>query len=183
MAKTIFKQIMLTLLVCVAVGLFLIIIFYNFIPANKAIPGKVGEYKTPESISKEMESSIGGDDKNAVYEITSADITAYKNSNIYEPGKVDPFDDVIENSNVTTTNATSSTTVNTGNTTTGTTTTTTTTRTNNGSTTSTTTRTTNNASNNSNTTSSSSTSTKTNTTKSNTEDNYYKASGISKGGK
>ena len=182
MAKTIFKQIMLTLLVCVAVGLFLIIVFYNFIPANKAIPGKVGEYKTPESISKEMDSSIGGDDKNAVYEITSADITAYKNSNIYEPGKVDPFDDVIENTNVTTTNATSSTTVNTGDTT-GTTTTTTTTRTNNGSTTSTTTRTTNNASNNSNTTSSSSTSTKTNTTKSNTEDNYYKASGISKGGK
>ena len=182
MAKTIFKQIMLTLLVCVAVGLFLIIVFYNFIPANKAIPGKVGEYKTPESISKEMDSSIGGDDKNAVYEITSADITAYKNSNIYEPGKVDPFDDVIENTNVTTTNATSSTTVNTGNTT-GTTTTTTTTRTNNGSTTSTTTRTTNNASNNSSSASSSSSSTKTNTTKSNTEDNYYKASGISKGGK
>ena len=183
MAKVVFKQVMLTLLVTIAVGLFFIIVFYNVIPANKLIPSKVQEYQTPNSISAEIESSIGGEDKNSVYEITSADISAYKNSNIYEPGKVDPFDSIEGTENVATANATSSTTVNTnnnGNTATTTRTTngdTTTTTTTNGSrTTTTTTRTTTNSN------TSSSTSSKTNTT-SKTEDNYYKASGISKGGK
>lgn len=176
MGKTIIKQVMLTLLVCVAVGLFFIIIFYNFIPSNKAIPSKVQQYQTPNSVSDEIASSIGSEDKNAVYEITSADITEYKNSKVYEAGKVDPFDSISDSSDVTSTNATSSTTVNTGSavsaatTTSGTTTRTTTAAT----TTNTTTRT---------TTSTTTSSTAKNTTSSSTTDNYYKASGISKGGK
>lgn len=176
MGKTIIKQVMLTLLVCVAVGLFFIIIFYNFIPSNKAIPSKVQQYQTPNSVSDEIASSIGSEDKNAVYEITSADITEYKNSKVYEAGKVDPFDSISDSSDVTSTNATSSTTVNTGSavsaatTTSGTATRTTTAAT----TTNTTTRT---------TTSTTTSSTAKNTTSSSTTDNYYKASGISKGGK
>ena len=176
MGKTIIKQVMLTLLVCVAVGLFFIIIFYNFIPSNKAIPSKVQQYQTPNSVSDEIASSIGSEDKNAVYEITSADITEYKNSKVYEAGKVDPFDSISDSSDVTSTNATSSTTVNTGSavsaaTTSGTATTRTTTA---ATTTNTTTRT---------TTSTTTSSTAKNTTSSSTTDNYYKASGISKGGK
>ena len=176
MGKTIIKQVMLTLLVCVAVGLFFIIIFYNFIPSNKAIPSKVQQYQTPNSVSDEIASSIGSEDKNAVYEITSADITEYKNSKVYEAGKVDPFDSISDSSDVTSTNATSSTTVHTGSavsaatTTSGTATRTTTAAT----TTNTTTRT---------TTSTTTSSTAKNTTSSSTTDNYYKASGISKGGK
>ena len=178
MGKTIIKQVMLTLLVCVAVGLFFIIIFYNFIPSNKAIPSKVQQYQTPNSVSDEIASSIGSEDKNAVYEITSADITEYKNSKVYEAGKVDPFDSISDSSDVTSTNATSSTTVNTGSavsaatTTSGTTTRTTTAATTTN--TNTTTRT---------TTSTTTSSTAKNTTSSSTTDNYYKASGISKGGK
>ena len=177
MGKTIIKQVMLTLLVCVAVGLFFIIIFYNFIPSNKAIPSKVQQYQTPNSVSDEIASSIGSEDKNAVYEITSADITEYKNSKVYEAGKVDPFDSISDSSDVTSTNATSSTTVNTGSAVSAATTSGTTTRTTTAATTTntnTTTRT---------TTSTTTSSTAKNTTSSSTTDNYYKASGISKGGK
>ena len=67
MAKVVFKQVMLTLLVTIAVGLFFIIVFYNVIPANKLIPSKVQEYQTPNSISAEIEEiieeySYGGDE-------------------------------------------------------------------------------------------------------------------------
>ena len=183
MGKTIIKQVMLTLLVCVAVGLFFIIIFYNFIPSNKAIPGKVQQYQTPNSISDEIASSIGSEDKNAVYEITSADITEYKNSKVYEAGKVDPFDSISDSSDVTSTNATSSTTVNTGSAVSAATTNSgTATRTTASTSIGTTTRTTTSSTGSTQTSTSTSTTTKSNTNSS-TTDNYYKASGISKGGK
>ena len=54
MAKTIFKEIFIILLITVAVGLILAIIFYKYMPTNKIIPSKVSAYSTPDEVAKEI---------------------------------------------------------------------------------------------------------------------------------
>lgn len=54
MAKSIFKEILIILLACVAIVLIMAVIFYNYIPTNKVIPAKVTAYQTPENVEAEI---------------------------------------------------------------------------------------------------------------------------------
>lgn len=92
MVKTVLKEVCIMLLLCVAIVLVLGVIFYDSIPSNKVVPNKLGAYQTPENIQTEIDEEISGMNKVEVsYEITSSDLTLYKQTHSYKPGKPDPF--------------------------------------------------------------------------------------------
>lgn len=99
MFKTLAKQFIIMLLICVAIGLILAIIFYQYIPSNKIVPSKVEEYQTSESIKAEIQDKtenfdLGSSEQN--YEITDSDLNLDKRTGSYDPGKMDPFAEVSE---------------------------------------------------------------------------------------
>ena len=90
--KSIFKEIFIMLLVCIAIVLVLGVIFYDSIPSNKVVPNKLVAYTTPEDVQEVVEETITTTDKVEVsYEITGSDLTLYKQTHSYTPGKPDPF--------------------------------------------------------------------------------------------
>lgn len=92
--KTILKEIIITLLICVAILLILGIIFYDYNPLNKVIPNKIA-YSTPNEIRSEITDTeienILDQSYNIVYSIENADLQKYKKSDRYVPGKEHPF--------------------------------------------------------------------------------------------
>lgn len=93
MIKTIFKESIIILLLCVAILLVLSILFYDYNPINKVVPNKIA-YTTPENIKNELEeetiqNTLGP--QNRVYEIEGSDLNIYKKSNTYNPSKDNPF--------------------------------------------------------------------------------------------
>lgn len=110
MAKSVMKEIIIMLLLCVAILLILGILFYNYIPSNKVIPAKE-TYETPENVKEEINEQVTEMEKTEIsYEITDADLNIYKQSQSYKPGKKDPFalqEEVTNTNNSTTTGTTS----------------------------------------------------------------------------
>lgn len=116
MVKTVLKEIIITLLLCIAILLILGIIFYDYNPLNKIVPNKIA-YSTPEDIKSEIEANEVKDvlegGINIVYSIDSSDLNIYKKSNSYVSGKANPFAaleetvDEIEDGNTTKQNNTS----------------------------------------------------------------------------
>ena len=107
MAKTIFKEIMIILLICIAIVLIMAVLFYNYIPTNKIIPSKVTAYQTPENIQTEIaEDTIGSyTTQEKEYTIENTDLNKYQASQSYNPGKPDPFAEYsVENSTGNSTN-------------------------------------------------------------------------------
>lgn len=98
MAKTIFKEIMIILLICIAIILIMAVLFYNYIPTNKIIPTKVTAYQTPENIQVEIsENTIGSyTTQEKEYTIENTDLSKYQVSQSYNPGKPDPFSEYSE---------------------------------------------------------------------------------------
>lgn len=91
MAKSIIKEIIIMLLLCVAILLILGVLFYDYIPSNKVVPSKIA-YSTPENIQEEVNQEVIEANKTKItYEVTDADLNIYKQSNSYVPGKRDPF--------------------------------------------------------------------------------------------
>ena len=91
MVKSIIKEIIIMLLLCVAILLILGVLFYDYIPSNKVVPSKIA-YSTPENIQEEIEEEVMEANKTKItYEVTDADLNIYKQSNSYVPGKRDPF--------------------------------------------------------------------------------------------
>lgn len=99
MAKTIFKEILIILLVCVAIILLMAVIFYNYIPTNKVIPAKVTAYQLPQNVEEIInETTIDSYNSSSVnYTIDSADLSKYQASQSYNPGKADPFSESSNN--------------------------------------------------------------------------------------
>lgn len=93
MAKSIFKEILIILLVCVAIVLLMAVIFYNYIPTNKVIPAKVTAYQLPQNVEEIInETTIDSFDSSSInYTIDDSDLTRYEQSQSYNPGKADPF--------------------------------------------------------------------------------------------
>ena len=86
MVKSVIKEICIMLLLCVAIVLILGVIFYDYIPTNKAVPSKLEAYVTPENVQSEIEEEITQINKVEVtYQITGSDL------NLYKSGKRDPF--------------------------------------------------------------------------------------------
>ena len=114
MVKTIIKEICIMLLLCIAIILILGVLFYDYIPTNKAVPNKLATYTTPENVETEINEQVTELEKAEVsYEITSSDLSLYKQSHSYTSGKVDPFSAStstnIENGNGSNTNTTTNT--------------------------------------------------------------------------
>lgn len=92
MFKSVIKEIFIMLLLCIAIVLILGVIFYNYIPSNKAIPNKLEAYTTPENIKAEIEQEITETKQEEItYQIDSTDLKLYKSTHGYTTGKSNPF--------------------------------------------------------------------------------------------
>ena len=79
MVKSIIKEIIIMLLLCVAILLILGVLFYDYIPSNKVVPGKIA-YSTPENIQEEVNEEVIEANKTKItYEVTDADLNALYN--------------------------------------------------------------------------------------------------------
>ena len=92
MAKSIIKEIIIVLLLCLAIMLVLGILLYEYVPVNKTIPNEVA-YTTPKNVKQELASSSDVDDSQIImtYEINSDDLSNYRRVQDYVPGKANPF--------------------------------------------------------------------------------------------
>lgn len=92
MAKSIIKEIIIMLLLCLAIILVLGILLYEYVPITKTIPNEVA-YTTPENVKQELLSSSEVDDSRIImtYEINSDDLSNYRRVQDYVPGKANPF--------------------------------------------------------------------------------------------
>ena len=93
--KKIFKEAIITLLLCIAICLILAIIFYEYMPTTKIVPSGVEKYSTADTIKDEIEQTTvdytNTTTQNITFEITDTDLRLYKNSGSYSTGKANPF--------------------------------------------------------------------------------------------
>ena len=93
MAKTIIKEIIIMLLLCLAIILVLGVLLYEYVPSNKIIPDEVS-YTKPDEIKEELSKTDNDDDDDddlPVISINAADLDNYERINTYIPGKPNPF--------------------------------------------------------------------------------------------
>lgn len=92
MAKTIIKEIIIILLLCLAIILVLGVLLYEYIPNDKIIPDAVA-YVTPESVKEELNNAETVDESQIIrtYTLDSTDLNNYKRVDSYVPGKPNPF--------------------------------------------------------------------------------------------
>lgn len=114
--KSVIKEILIIILLCCAVCLILGVVFYDYIPTNKVIPSQVQAYQTSNTIKDEISQGVSNYEAgNYVFEITDSDLSLYRQSDSYDPGKANPFASSALSENTTTNTVTEGT--NTGNTT------------------------------------------------------------------
>ncbi len=93
MAKVI-KEIIIMLLVCLITMLLLAIGLYKYIPNRKTVP-EIVTYTASEEVqdllADNIDTKTDGDNVILTYEVTASDLNNYKNTNIYVPGKSNPF--------------------------------------------------------------------------------------------
>ena len=81
MIKTILKEIIIMILLCVAIIFILSVLFYDYNPINKIVPNKIA-YSVPENIKNELEEEEKVENKlvveNKVYTIQGSDLNLYK---------------------------------------------------------------------------------------------------------
>lgn len=98
MFKSVFKEIIIVLLLCVAILFVLGILFYDYNPINKVVPNKIA-YNVPENIKNELSESVENalSVENKVYTIEGSDLNIYKKSKTYNPSKENPFASTADN--------------------------------------------------------------------------------------
>ena len=110
MAKTIIREIIIMLLLCLAIIVVLGLLLYDYVPMSKVVPEPVS-YTTPENIKQELQEAGNIDESQVImtYEVDATDLKNYQNVKNYNPGKVNPFSsyDTSNNKNTTTTTTTS----------------------------------------------------------------------------
>lgn len=112
MAKSILKEIIIVLLLCLAIILVLGIMLYDYVPIAKTVPNEVA-YVTPAEVKQELLESGSLDESKVVmtYEVDNDDLNNYKRVKDYKPGKANPFSSYEQETTETkaqnTTNATS----------------------------------------------------------------------------
>lgn len=91
MAKTVIRQIIVTLLLCLAILLILSVLLYAYVPNNKVIPERVS-YTAPEEVQSILEENVEDDSQVILtYEVNASDLNNAERINEYNPGKVNPF--------------------------------------------------------------------------------------------
>ena len=93
--KNVLKEIIIILLLCLIIILTLGILLYEYVPMAKIIPEPVA-YTTSEEIKKELASSSEIDEDKVIltYEVNSQDLSNYKKTQEYKPGKANPFEEI-----------------------------------------------------------------------------------------
>lgn len=103
MIKTILREMMIVLLLCIAILFVLSILFYDYNPISKVVPNKIA-YVVPENIRNELKEENVQNTisiENKVYTVEGSDLNIYKKSNSYNPSKENPFATTVNgNSNV-----------------------------------------------------------------------------------
>ena len=99
MAKTIIKELIILLLLCLAIILILGVLLYGYVPTNKIIPEKVS-YAVPENIKEELQETLSSDNLEVImtYEVNSADLDNYERVQKLNTGKPNPFSSYEEQS-------------------------------------------------------------------------------------
>ena len=91
MVKSVFKEIVIILLLSIAILLILMVLFYDYIPMSKVIPDRA-EYVTPNEVQEELAEEITENNTVPItYSITDADLNIYKQSGTTVEGKSNPF--------------------------------------------------------------------------------------------
>lgn len=92
MAKKVIKELIISLLLCLAIILLLGILLYEYVPMTKTIPNPVS-YTTPEDVKQELANSEIVNEEQIIltYEVDSNDLNNYKRIQDYKPGKANPF--------------------------------------------------------------------------------------------
>ena len=94
MVKTIIKEVLIVILICLALVLGLSIVFYNFNPSNKVVPNKISYTTSDEIKALKGETNVEdvvGEGFNVIFKIENADLQNYTKSNRYIDGKAHPF--------------------------------------------------------------------------------------------
>lgn len=91
--KTILKEFLIVLLLIIAIGILLTIVFYDYMPTSKIIPAKVVPYEMPNEIKEELVHTAENPTENIVktYVVTSTDLGVYEKTDNYDKGKENPF--------------------------------------------------------------------------------------------
>ena len=108
MAKTILRELIIILLLCLAIILILGILLYKYVPMSKVLPEAVS-YTTPEEIKKEITKTDEVQPVTYTYEVNSSDLNNYKRTQEYQPGKANPFSEISTSQSGNITNSTTST--------------------------------------------------------------------------
>lgn len=114
MSKSIIKEIIIILLLCLAIIVVLGLLLYDYVPMTKVVPEPVS-YTTPEDVKEELVQAGEVDDNQVImtYEVNSSDLNNYEKIKNYNPGKANPFSSyqsqTNENENATDGNTTSTT--------------------------------------------------------------------------
>lgn len=91
MGKSIAKEIIIGLLLCLAILLVMAVMMYSFIPNNKVIPEPI-KYSAPEEVKKVLdEAATDSSQVILTYEVNASDLSIAQRTNDYNPGKVNPF--------------------------------------------------------------------------------------------
>lgn len=91
MAKTIIRETIIILLLCLAIILILGVVLYNYVPSNKIVPEQVSYTQTEEIKKAIEESSVENSQVILTYEIDETDLNNYEKVRDYKPGKTNPF--------------------------------------------------------------------------------------------
>ena len=102
MLKTVLRELIIILLLCLAIILILGILLYKYVPMSKVLPEEVS-YTTPENIQKEITQTEQIEPVTYTYEVNSQDLNTYKRVQDYQPGKANPFSSYATNGENTTT--------------------------------------------------------------------------------
>lgn len=92
MAKKLIKEVIISLLLCLAIILLLGILLYDYVPITKTIPNPVS-YTTPDNVKQELADTTAIDEEKIImtYEVDATDLNNYKTIQNYKPGKANPF--------------------------------------------------------------------------------------------
>jgi hypothetical protein len=102
MAKTIIRETIIILLLCLAIILVLGVVLYNYVPTNKIVPEQVSYTQTEEVKNAIEESAVDNTQVILTYEIDETDLNNYEKVRDYKPGKTNPFSSYQKDENETT---------------------------------------------------------------------------------
>ena len=92
MAKTIIRETIIILLLCLAIILVLGVVLYNYVPSNKIVPQEVS-YTQTEEVKKAIQESADAENSQIIltYKIDETDLDNYEKQVDYSSGKANPF--------------------------------------------------------------------------------------------